>query len=163
MTKDPFATLGVPATMDIDDADLEARYLGLARASHPDHAGSDVEAQVAAMARSAELNDAYRELRDPWRRARALAERLEPGVLDATKSLDGNFLIEAMELAETVDSCTPAGAAGLEARIESRLRDDLASIRTALAQGDARRAARKLNEARYWQKARSDLRARIGA
>jgi curved DNA-binding protein CbpA len=52
--------------------------------------------------RSAEINDAWKILRDPWQRARALLELLSPGVLDRNKKLDPAFLAEALELAEEV-------------------------------------------------------------
>lgn len=161
---DPFATLGLPATMDLDAATLEARYLALSLETHPDrHAGADAAAQIEVLARAAALNDAYRLLRDPWSRARVLCERLAPGALDAHAKLGPDFLGEAMELAEDVARSEPAVWPELAARIDAGLAGYLARVRDALGRSDAARAACLLQEVRYWQKARSDLRARQSA
>jgi Fe-S protein assembly co-chaperone HscB len=74
--------------MDLDLDDLDRRYLELSRACHPDHSGASSPAeQVAVLERSARLNDGYRELRDPWRRAARILELQAPGVMDRTKRL----------------------------------------------------------------------------
>ena len=154
----PFAILGVAPTMDLDPMALERRYLELSRACHPDHhASADASTQAATMLRAAELNDAYRTLRSPWQRARVLCEQLAPGVTEATKNLPPEFLMTALELAEDVAHASPDSGAVLEQRIDARLDAYLIQIRTALARGDARDAAQALHEARYWQKARTDL------
>ena len=83
---DAFAVFGVPRALDLDSTDLERRYLALSRECHPDHhrTGSSDEC-VAVLQRAAEINDAWQVLRDPWKRARALLEAAQPGVLDANK------------------------------------------------------------------------------
>jgi len=159
---DPFETLGLPATMDLDAATLEARYLELSQTAHPDrNADVDPDAQVAMLARAAAINDAFRTLRDPWTRARALCERLAPGVVAATTKLSPEFLAGAMELAEEVALAESDAATALTERIRRALAAILLEIRAALTDGDASSAARRLNEARYWQKAGADLRAKL--
>ncbi|MBI5850784.1 MAG: Fe-S protein assembly co-chaperone HscB [Planctomycetes bacterium] len=161
---DPFETLGLPATMDLDAATLEARYLELSRTAHPDrNAEVESDAQVAMLARAAAINDAFRTLRDPWTRAQALCERLAPGVVAATAKLSPEFLAGAMELAEAVALAERDAAEALAERIRRALAAILADIRAALTHVDARSAARLLNEARYWQKAGADLRQKLRA
>lgn len=150
--------------MDLDAATLEARYLALSLATHPDrHAGADAATQDEVLTRAAALNDAYRVLRDPWSRARTLCERLAPGALDAHAKLGPDFLGAAMELAEDVAHCAPAALPALAARIDAGLAEYLARVRDALDRGDGVHAARLLQEVRYWQKARADLRTRQSA
>lgn len=161
MTSSPtnaFAVFGFEPTMEIDRDDLESRYLAESRASHPDfHTQSDPEAQATALRRSADVNDAYRILRDPWKRAEACIEARDPGALEATKTLDGMFLMEAMELAEEVAEASPDAHDALRARIEPSVDAFLASIRSALASGDTREAATLVHKARYSRKALRDL------
>jgi len=61
-----FEVLGiVPPKLALDSADLEKRFYQLSREWHPDRHGGAIEA----VAKSAEINGAYRILRDPWKRA----------------------------------------------------------------------------------------------
>ena len=147
--------------MDLDASMLEARWFALSREAHPDHhAQADPAVQLDAMERSAAINDAFHAIREPWSRARLLCERLEPGVLEASARLSPAFLADAMELAEQVALAEATAWPALTEEIERALRDYLPRVRDSLARNDARTAARLLQEARYWQKARSDLRQR---
>ena len=68
---DHFAVLDVPRRLDLDLAELGARYHAAARLVHPDrhHAAGPAE-QARSLAASAALNQAYRTLRDPVARGR---------------------------------------------------------------------------------------------
>ena len=157
---DPFVVLGVPVTMDLDESDLERRYLELSRDSHPDHhGGASPEEQIAVLERSARLNDAYRQLRDPWRRAAKILELREPGVLDRNKQLCPIFLSEAMELSEEVFEATPETRDGLRAKVEAKIASDLASLHTWIEKGEWSEAATVLHQSRYHRKALDDLKA----
>ena len=102
-TRDPFTVFGLKHSLDVDERALEARYLKLSRECHPDmHSAGQTGDCVAVLQRAAEINDAWRVLRDPWQRARTLLELLSPGVLDRNKKLDPVFLAGALELAEEV-------------------------------------------------------------
>jgi molecular chaperone HscB len=157
---DPFAVFGVAPSLDLDPAALEARYFELSRASHPDHhAAADVAAQTALLSRAAAVNDAYRALRDPWRRAEALLALHAPDELAATKALSPAFLSQALELAEEVAGTRPstAAAASLAARLRAAVQTDWEAVRAAAAAGDWRAAAVRLHESRYHRKALEDL------
>ena len=155
---DPFAVFGVEHTLDLDARTLERRYLELSRGCHPDlHRAADTDDCLAVLQRSAEINDAWRVLRDPWERARALLELRSPGVLDREKKLDPAFLAQALELAEEVAFVDAAQAPALRARLEHELAADLRAVRDALAAADVGLAARRFHAAKYHRKALLDL------
>lgn len=70
---DYFAFFGLPRRLNINLKDLEKRFYSLSRMLHPDnfYRSSDVERQFS-LDKSAELNDAYRTLKDPVLRAEYL-------------------------------------------------------------------------------------------
>lgn len=144
--------------MDLDQDVLERSYLEISRACHPDHHQNASPADQAAMlARAADVNDAYRTLRDPWERARALVELRSPGILEEAKKLDPEFLMEAMERAETVAHAGPDEREALRHDLLALVEQTLAEIERALAEGRLKDAARLLHESRYHRKALEDL------
>lgn len=73
---DPFETLGVSPSFDLDATSLAARHRELCRALHPDrYVGRPAGERRAALSRAVDVNAAYRALRDPARRAEALLSR----------------------------------------------------------------------------------------
>ena len=67
---DYFSLLGVPRQLQLSLPDLEARFYGLSRNLHPDRfARKSPEEQQQALETSSQLNDAYRTLKDPLKRA----------------------------------------------------------------------------------------------
>ena len=71
---DPFATLGIARAFDVDLAAVEKTHRELSRALHPDrYVGAPARASArAALAKAVEVNEAWRVVRDPIRRAEAL-------------------------------------------------------------------------------------------
>jgi molecular chaperone HscB len=99
---DPFETLGVDARFDLDPRALEQRHRDLSRALHPDrYAGAPAAERRMSLSRAVDVNEAFRALRDPIRRAEALlrkagalaAEGAEPKASPA-------LLMEMMEVRE---------------------------------------------------------------
>ncbi len=164
---DPFATLGLRPALDLDLQELESSYLTRSREAHPDRwsaelRGSDDAAQLAeALALSAAINDAYRALKDRWSRAGILIDRLDAGARDATRTLSPAFLIDAMELAESVAEVDVGAAPSLRDAIAGRVEEVFRAVATALDAGDARAAAIALHQSQYFRKALADLDARI--
>lgn len=69
-SRDYFEFLGLERKLSLDPADLEKRYYQLSRKWHPDLFARKSEAeQQQALDNTALLNDAYRTLKDPIRRA----------------------------------------------------------------------------------------------
>ena len=72
---DPFATLGIARTYTVDMAALEKTHRELSRALHPDrYVDAGASARRAALTKAVEVNEAWRIVRDPIRRAEALLE-----------------------------------------------------------------------------------------
>ncbi len=67
---DPFATLGIDPAFNIDLAAVEQRHRDLSRALHPDKfSGAPAAERRLALNRAIEVNEAWRAVRDPIRRA----------------------------------------------------------------------------------------------
>jgi len=158
---DAFAVFGIARTLDLDAADLERRYLKLSRECHPDHHRAENEADATAvLQRAAEVNDAWKVLRDPWRRARALLEAERHGVLEANKKLDPMFLAEALELAEEVAFAEGEQVAALRERLRSAADAGLDALKRDVEAEDLDAAARRVHESHYYLKALRDLEAK---
>jgi molecular chaperone HscB len=70
---DYFGVLGVSRSFSVDETTLEQRYKELTKLLHPDRfARSDPQARRASLERSVQLNEAWRCLKDPVRRAEYL-------------------------------------------------------------------------------------------
>ena len=160
-TRDPFTVFGLKHSLDVDERALEARYLKLSRECHPDlHSAGQTGDCIAVLQRAAEINDAWRILRDPWQRARTLLELLSPGALERNKKLDPAFLAEALELAEEVAFASGPAAAALRARLQEALDADYAALRGHLDRRDLDGAAKRCHESHYHKKALQDLEAK---
>ncbi|MDD3608411.1 MAG: Fe-S protein assembly co-chaperone HscB [Halothiobacillaceae bacterium] len=138
MSADPFALFGLTHRYLLDEADLQARYHALQRELHPDRyaLAGEAERRLAAT-RAADLNDAWRQLRDPVARARALlsiaGQRVDE---DGATLRDTGFLMEQMTLREALDEAR-ADALALRA-----FADDLAARRARAGEAFAQAHAR---------------------
>lgn len=158
---DPFAVFALPRSLDVDERELEKKYLQLSRECHPDHnRAQDTDDCAAVLQRAAEINDAFKVLRDPWQRARALLEAESPGALDRNKKLDPMFLAEALELAEEVAFASGDAIPSLRKKLKLALKEDFAAVQAALATGDHDGAAKRIHGSHYHSKALKDLEAR---
>ncbi len=95
-----FELFGLPRRLSIDRKDLEQRFYALSRRLHPDlfSRKSGREQQYSTDA-SALLNDGYRILRDPVRRAEyVLKESGLPASEQGTKNVPADLLEEVFEL-----------------------------------------------------------------
>src|SRR5262249_25588618 len=124
---DPFATLGAPRRFDLDLGALEKTHRELSRALHPDKfTQSGASERRSALEKAANVNEAWRILRDPIRRAEALF-RLEGFAVGETNEPKASpaFLMEVMD--------------EREALAEARAAKDLVKVKK-LAAGIATRA-----------------------
>ena len=126
---DPFATLGLPRQYDVDLAAVEKTHRELSRALHPDkYAGAGASERRESLERAVAVNEAFRAVRDPVRRAEALftlagipvGENVEP------KS-EASFLMEMLDqreaLEEAKDSRDATHIHALVALVEARARE----------------------------------------
>ncbi len=92
---DYFEFFGLPHSLSIDAADLEKRYYQLSRKWHPDLFARRSEAEKQqALDNTALLNDAYRTLKDPVRRAEYA---LTAAGMDAAEQKSGKVPPELLE------------------------------------------------------------------
>jgi molecular chaperone HscB len=110
LERDPFAVLEVERRFDLDVGALEARRKELSRALHPDRfASSPANERRMALGRAIEVNEAFRALRDPIRRAEALARSLELPVGETKEPQpDPELLMEMMEAREALTDAARA-------------------------------------------------------
>jgi molecular chaperone HscB len=160
-TPDHFETFELPRSWELDRADLERRYLELSRAVHPDRfidaTGAD---RRVAMERAAAVNEGYRTLRDPVRRAEYLC--LLGGIdLDSSDpehgapKMDATFLGSMIENREELMDRRARGAAAVERMredVEAGVAEELKRAVEHLRGGDVTAAARRLVARRYLQR-----------
>jgi molecular chaperone HscB len=99
---DPFDLLGAPRRFDLDLGALEKTHRELSRALHPDKfAQAGASERRASLEKAASVNEAWRVLRDPIRRAEALF-RLAGAEVGETKEPKPSpaFLMDVMEQRE---------------------------------------------------------------
>jgi molecular chaperone HscB len=134
---DYFAVFGLPRRLGLDPAELEPVYHALSREYHPDRnrtaSGRD---RIAALERSALLNQAYRALRDPFERTAHLL-RLEEGAEGEQKETVPQDLFE--EILEVQELLGDFRLADQDEREE--LRPKLEAKREELRAEQERRAA----------------------
>jgi molecular chaperone HscB len=155
---DPFATLGVAPSYDLDLASLEKVHRELSRALHPDrYVGAPATERRQALTRSVEVNEAWRVLRDPIRRAEALlalrgvvvGEGQEPKAAP-------EFLMEMLEQREALGDAKAArdlaGVRSLAAGIDARMRGAEASLAVGFARGEAASLLQTLGELKFYRR-----------
>lgn len=99
---DPFETLGVEARFNLDLRALEQRHRDLSKALHPDrYAGAPATERRLSLGRAIDVNEAFRVLRDPIRRAEALVRRAGVPVGETLEPKAApSLLMEMMEARE---------------------------------------------------------------
>ena len=103
---DPFETLGIPPRFELDLGALEQRHRDLSRALHPDRfTGTPAAERRLSLSRAIDVNEAFRTLKDPVRRAEALVARAgvpvgETGEPKASPALLMEMMDAREELAE---------------------------------------------------------------
>ncbi len=153
---DPFATLGIPRSFDLDLTVVEKTHRELSRALHPDRfVGAGASERRAALAKAVEVNEAWRVVRDPVRRAEALlklsgvpvGENHEPKV-------DPAFLMDMLEqreaLAEAKQARDLVAVQSLAVDIGGRARSVERELAEGFARGEPARLVGKVGELRFY-------------
>jgi molecular chaperone HscB len=91
-----FKLFGLPNSFNIDLPSLQKKYYDIISMLHPDkfHSSSVEERQIA-QEHSAFINSAYKDLKDPWKRAKYLLEMLN---YSSSENVDQSVLLEVIEL-----------------------------------------------------------------
>jgi molecular chaperone HscB len=183
--EDHFAVLGVPRAFELDLSVLEARYKDLSRKVHPDRfARSDPRAKKAALQRTVQLNEAWRALKEPVKRAEYLLElggvKLatdDGGARSGGVAASPALLMEILELREELGEAREAHDDAKVTRMGEAMRARAAQAMGRVAEGLAgprdtaalEAVARELVALRYYQRfldevaAHDDAREHAGA
>ena len=169
---DLFAVLGLPARYAVDLAAGEAAYKDLSRQVHPDrYATADPRARRASLARTVQLNQAWRTIKDPVRRAEYLLTRagIDIGGKQPTPGSEEKrtievaappaFLMEILELNDELAAAQRTGdtvkVAFMAEEMRGRARETMKAIAAGLDTGvpaQLEEAARSLVALRYYQR-----------
>jgi molecular chaperone HscB len=159
-----FELFGLPEQFQQDLARIDARWKELQREAHPDRfAAQGAAAQRIAMQWSVRINEAYKRLKDPLKRAAYLCE-LRGAPIDAENNtaMPAQFLVEQMEWREALED-----AHAIED--VDRLDEELVHARRAVLEGigelldakhDAPAAAQQVRALMFIERFGDDVRAR---
>ncbi len=104
-TDNPFKVLGLEPRFDIDTDDLHHRFVAASAGVHPDRS-TDPEEQLDLARRAAQLNQAYRTLKDPESRAGALLELVGGNDTIEHRDLPTGLLEQMLEIREQMAEAT---------------------------------------------------------
>jgi molecular chaperone HscB len=153
---DPFATLGIPRAFGIDLRAVEKAHRDLSRALHPDkYASAGASERREALNKAADVNEAWRIVRDPVRRAEALFQLagVEVGETKEPKP-DASLLMDVLEKREALaDAKAERDVAKVQA-LEEEMGARETKIEEALAKAQAFDATLvgKLGELRFYRR-----------
>jgi len=157
---DPFETLGVEPVFSLDLESLERRHRDLSRTLHPDrHATSGAAERRMALGRAIEVNEAFRILKDPVRRAEALL------ALRGVQSGEGkeppaspSLLMEVMERREALADVRQTKNEAELTRLIAEVRSEAARAEAALGREfasvgpNSAEILKRIGELRYYRR-----------
>jgi molecular chaperone HscB len=138
----PFALLGVESRFDLDLPALEKTHRELSRALHPDKfAQASASERRAALEEAATVNEAWRTLRDPIKRAEALfrLHGIAVGEDNEPKSTP-TFLMEVLEMREELAEARAKKDLDRVRKLGVSMKTRLDAAQTKLADGFAAKA-----------------------
>ena len=162
-----FDTFGLPASYDVDIPALEKRFRELSLLLHPDRfAQADARERCLSLEQTTALNEAYKTLKDPSRRAFYLLKLhgvdLDREDAGTQKDMPAEFLEEVLELREELEEAMHAKdltrAQAMAVDVTSRQREALHEAAEALRAlrngadepGLVKKASHALGRVRYF-------------
>ena len=129
---------------------LRKEFLQLQAKAHPDIVPQDQKRQAEAM--SARINEAYKTLQDPLKRAQYLLSLQNIDVEDESAKLSENaLLMEVMEAREAVEEVeNEEDLVSIRAENNERIQDSVHKLEDCFREGDLERAATEAIRLRYW-------------
>jgi len=155
---DPFATLGTDRRFDVDLKAVEKTHRELSRALHPDRfVGATPSERRAALARAVEVNEAWRVLRDPIRRAQALLVARGVSIEEGGEpKADPAFLMDMLEQREALSEARSARDLGrvreMAKVVASRAAETERALSEGFSRGEAETLVGKLGELRFYRR-----------
>jgi molecular chaperone HscB len=155
----PFETLGLPPRYDLDMKAAEKAHRELSRALHPDrYAGAGASERRDALAKAADVNEAWRIVRDPVRRAEALIALAGVAVGDDKEPKpDPELLMDVLDKREALADAKAAHDLAKVRALADEMEARKAKAEDVLARelgegGSARAALPKLGELRFFRR-----------
>jgi molecular chaperone HscB len=156
---DPFATLGIARAFDVDLPAVEKVHRELSRALHPDrYVGAPPSERRASLGKAVEVNEAWRIVRDPIRRADALLALAGVRVGEEAEGQKASpeFLMDMLEQRESLSDAKRAkdleSVRRMAAAIEERARGVERALAEGFARGQAKELAGKVGELKYYRR-----------
>jgi len=155
---DPFSILGIPCAFDVDLPVVEKTHRELSRTLHPDrYVGAGASERRGALEKAVEVNEAWRIVRDPIRRAEAMLRLRGVAIGEAAEpAADPEFLMEMMEqreaLAEARSARDLAGVRRMATLVEARSRDAERDMARGFAGDETVSLIGKLAELRFYRR-----------
>ncbi|MFO0744047.1 MAG: Fe-S protein assembly co-chaperone HscB [Myxococcota bacterium] len=167
LTATDFELFGLPPRHALDRARLDAQWRTLQSEVHPDRfAGEGAAAQRVAMQWAVRVNEAYRRLQDPIKRAAYLCE-INGVALDAENNaaMPADFLMQQMAWREALDEAADARAVeSLTDEVAAARRARMADLARALDDdADYARAAQQVRALMFVERFEHDLERRMEA
>jgi len=166
-SQDYFTLFGLPRRYRFDPATrdtLDAAYRALQRRVHPDRFAAAGEAERRlALQSAARVNEAYRALKDPVRRAQHLLSLHGVEALGETDTaLPAEFLQDQLARREALAEAEGEGDSGRLAKLLEETRAEAAGLETALAEhldreGALEQARDELRRLRFLTKVGADI------
>lgn len=153
-TMNAFTQFGLEPTLELDVNALKARFESLRTQFHPDRfcLASSLERRLA-MQRAADINAAYDILIHPLKRAQLLLELSGMTWDEARTVQDQDFLMQQMQLRETLDEAnTPEASSLLRNEINSLWNRSWAALQSSIKTNDTPSAQRELQRLQFLQR-----------
>lgn len=158
--ENPFTLLGAPERYDLDLAAVEKTHRDLSRELHPDKfASAGASERKAALEKAASVNEAWRIVRDPIKRAEALFALAGIAVAEtndtSTISVPPRFLMEMMEARESLAEARAKKDMDTVRKLADGIRARYEDAQAKLADGLAkapRSVVSKLGEMRFYKR-----------
>jgi molecular chaperone HscB len=165
LSSDDFTLFGLPQRFALQRAEVDARWKVLQGEVHPDRfAAQGAAAQRVAMQWAVRVNEAYRRLKDPLRRAAYLCElRGAPIEAENNTAMPADFLVQQMHWREALDEAdaTPAVQA-LAREVAAERATRLQHVEQLLDErGDAPAATREVRALMFIERFAEDIEARL--
>ncbi len=156
---DPFSILGLPRRYDLDLKAAEKAHRELSRALHPDrYVSAGASERREALAKAADVNEAWRVVRDPVRRAEALIALAGLEVGDGKEPKpDPELLMDVLEKREALADAKAARDLGKVRALSEEMQLREAKAEVVLARelgegGSATAALPRLGELRFFRR-----------
>jgi molecular chaperone HscB len=160
-----FELFNVPVQFAQDSAALDARWKELQREAHPDKfAAQGAAAQRVAMQWSVRINEAYRRLKDPLKRATYLCElHGAPINAETHTAMPADFLMQQMEWREALDDAeTAENIEEISLQLNKTVREQLSKLEQLIdQQKDFDGASRQVRSLMFTERFASEIDARM--